>query len=159
MTGHGRRELVIGASASFRYVASRRVASRRETGERLSRKKVKNVRRLAKNVSYRALSQSWSRGGRGPHSPFGLAVSISTPVSVTSRVCSHCAVHFPSLVTAVHPSFHMASAVLPMVSMGSIVNVCPTRRVPASLFLWCRTVGPEWNSLPTPCPTNFSTTP
>ena len=27
------------------------------------------------------------------------------------------------------------------------------------MFLWCRTVGPEWNSFPTPCPTNFSTTP
>ena len=35
----------------------------------------------------------------------------------------------------------------------------PKTSTPESLFRWCRTVGPLWNSRPTPCPTNFSTTP
>ena len=53
----------------------------------------------------------------------GDAVRISTPSSVMSSVCSHCAVHLPSAVTAVHPSLHILSAVRPIVSIGSIVNV------------------------------------
>ena len=35
-------------------------------------------------------------------------VRISCPVSVTTTVCSNCAVHLRSLVSTVHPSSHMS---------------------------------------------------
>jgi len=52
-------------------------------------------------------------------------VSISTPSDVMSSVCSNWAVSRPSVVTAVHPSFHILLCVPPpRVNIGSIVNVC-----------------------------------
>ena len=46
-------------------------------------------------------------------------VSISTPSSVISNVCSNCADRLPSSVTAVQSSDHMVAFVLPMVNIGS----------------------------------------
>ena len=76
---------------------------------------------------------SHATASSGPHSPFGDAVRISTPPSTTSSVCSHCAVHFPSRVTAVHPSRHITSSVLPMVNMGSMVKVWPEMKKKVSV--------------------------
>ena len=49
----------------------------------------------------------------------------STPSSVTTSVCSYCAVRRPSAVTAVQPSGQMRSRHEPIVIIGSIVNVIP----------------------------------
>ena len=40
-------------------------------------------------------------------------------------VCSNCAVHDPSTVTAVQPSSHIVCCEAPRVSMGSTVKVIP----------------------------------
>lgn len=53
------------------------------------------------------------------------SVRISAPESVTSRVCSNCAVRRRSFVSTVHPSSHMSQDTVPSVIMGSMVNVMP----------------------------------
>ena len=63
-----------------------------------------------------------------------LAVRISTPLSVHNKVCSNCALFFPSLVTAVHPSGQVTQWWLPSLIMGSIVKVIPACIVPGVLF-------------------------
>ena len=55
----------------------------------------------------------------------GLKVSTSTPVSVTSSVCSNCAERDPSFVRTVHPSLSRSTCLWPRLIMGSIVNVIP----------------------------------
>ena len=62
----------------------------------------------------------FSRGTVGQGS-----VRISAPLSVTSTVCSNCAVRRRSVVTAVQPSCQISKSMLPRVSMGSIVKVMP----------------------------------
>ncbi len=52
-------------------------------------------------------------------------VRISAPSSVTSRVCSNCALRRLSLVTTVQPSSHMSHSCVPRQSIGSMVNVMP----------------------------------
>ncbi len=52
-------------------------------------------------------------------------VRTSTPESVTSTVCSNCAVRDPSAVTAVQPSSQISGSMLPIVIIGSMVNVIP----------------------------------
>src|SRR5664279_3905379 len=52
-------------------------------------------------------------------------VSTSAPVSVTTRVCSNCAVHDLSLVVTVQLSSQMSQSMPPMVIIGSMVNVMP----------------------------------
>ena len=59
-----------------------------------------------------------SRGNQG-------RVRTSAPDSVTSRVCSNCAVRLRSRVTTVQSSAHMSQSTVPSVSMGSIVNTMP----------------------------------
>ena len=49
----------------------------------------------------------------------------AAPVPVTRTVCSNCAVREPSAVTAVQPSSQMTGSMLPIVIMGSMVNVIP----------------------------------
>ena len=51
------------------------------------------------------------------------AVRISQPLSVTTTVCSNCALLLPSAVTEVQPSGHITSRKLPALIMGSIVKV------------------------------------
>ena len=52
-------------------------------------------------------------------------MSTSHPSRVTSTVCSNCAVREPSDVTAVHPSGQITGSMLPIVIIGSMVNVIP----------------------------------
>ena len=52
-------------------------------------------------------------------------VRTSAPDSVTSRVCSNCAVRLRSRVTTVQSSAHMSQSTVPSVSMGSIVKTIP----------------------------------
>lgn len=83
-----------------------------------------------------------------------LAVNTSTPVSVTSKVCSsdcrvsfqirysslyrpyipNCAVRLPSTVTFVQSSGQYTSRLTPKDKIGSIVNVIPGLQVPTALF-------------------------
>lgn len=68
------------------------------------------------------------------HEYFGdvgsLVVSISTPVSVTNKVCSNCAVYLPSLVACVHSSGHNTGTLLPKHIIGSIVKQWPGAIIP-----------------------------
>ena len=52
-------------------------------------------------------------------------MSTSAPSSVTSNMCSNCAVRLPSAVTAVQPSSQSKWRPLPIAIMGSIVNTMP----------------------------------
>jgi hypothetical protein len=52
------------------------------------------------------------------------ADSTSTPVSVTSSMCSNWALRLPSRVVTVHSSGHMMSPLPPSLIMGSMVNTC-----------------------------------
>ena len=58
-----------------------------------------------------------------------LSVSISTPFSVHRRVCSHCADKLLSFVTTVQSSLSVFVNRLPMLIIGSMVNVSPGIRV------------------------------
>ena len=64
-----------------------------------------------------------------------LAVSTSHPLSVTTSVCSNCADFSPSVVTLVHPSGHVESRHPPALTIGSIVNICPSFIIPTALLL------------------------
>jgi hypothetical protein len=61
-------------------------------------------------------------------------VRMSQPVSVTSSVCSNCADHKPSDVTAVQLSGHDTSRQAPSDIMGSMVKVCPAFITPTAEF-------------------------
>ncbi len=63
-----------------------------------------------------------------------LAVKTSTPFSVTSNVCSNCAVRFPSAVTLVQSSGHVLSRYDPSVIIGSMVKHIPGAASPTALF-------------------------
>ena len=54
-----------------------------------------------------------------------LRVRISTPLSVHNRVCSHCADKLLSFVTTVQSSESVFVKRLPMLIIGSMVNVSP----------------------------------
>lgn len=89
-----------------------------------------------------------------PGESANLAVRTSTPVSVTSIVCSiiieisienlapgmkaldspNCAVRFPSAVTFVQLSGQSISLFVPRVRIGSMVKVIPGLHVPTALF-------------------------
>jgi hypothetical protein len=73
-------------------------------------------------------------GTAPPGLPSNLFVKISQPSSVTSSVCSNCAVLLPSLVTLVQSSGHVLSRQLPRLIIGSIVNVIPGLHTPTALF-------------------------
>lgn len=66
--------------------------------------------------------------------PLALPVTTSTPVSVTTKVSSNCALSFPSTVTAVQSSGHCSSRQLPAFIMGSIVKLWPGFITPIALF-------------------------
>src|SRR5207248_11768385 len=56
-------------------------------------------------------------------------VRMSAPSSVTTRVCSNCAVQRRSLVTTVQPSGQVSYWYVPSVIIGSTVNVMPTSMI------------------------------
>ena len=70
-----------------------------------------------------------------PGESANLAVRTSTPSSVTSRVCSNCAVLLPSVVTLVQSSGQVLSLCVPRVIMGSMVKHMPGFASPTALFL------------------------
>ena len=72
------------------------------------------------------LARGRANGADGLTLP-GPAVSTSTPSSVTSTVCSNCAVRLPSAVTAVQPSSQSLCCQVPSVIIGSMVKVMPGR--------------------------------
>lgn len=64
-----------------------------------------------------------------------LAVNTSTPVSVTSRVCSNCADGAPVTVTLVQSSGQVVSREAGVaVIIGSMVKVIPGANRPTALF-------------------------
>ena len=78
-------------------------------------------------------SKSFQKQSAGLDS--SLAVSTSHPLSVTTSVCSNCADFSPSVVTLVHPSGHVESRHPPALTIGSIVNICPSFIIPTALLL------------------------
>ena len=54
---------------------------------------------------------------------------MSTPVSVTQIVCSHCAERVLSAVITVQPSDSSLVLWVPILIMGSIVNTMPGSRI------------------------------
>src|SRR5664280_354721 len=52
-------------------------------------------------------------------------VKISASPSVTSTVCSKCALGAPSADTTVQPSLNITTSLAPALIMGSIANVIP----------------------------------
>lgn len=72
-----------------------------------------------RNKNYESI---WSRKCGLPW-PAPLAVRTSTPVSVTIIVCSNCADHLPSVVTAVQSSGHRASFQTPVTSNNEFQDI------------------------------------
>src|SRR5882724_10062413 len=52
-------------------------------------------------------------------------VKISASPSVTSTVCSKCALGAPSADTTVHPSLNITTSLAPALIIGSMANVMP----------------------------------
>src|SRR5262249_33396268 len=52
-------------------------------------------------------------------------VKISASSSVTSTVCSKCALGWPSALTTVQPSLSICTSLTPALIIGSIANVIP----------------------------------
>src|SRR5690606_5460422 len=68
---------------------------------------------------------NWAATIAGGGGAFSDKVSTSTPVSVMTMVCSHCAERLRSLVTIVHPSGSSEIAALPALIIGSMVKIIP----------------------------------
>ena len=125
-TGSSARKRRLSSSCAWR--SSSRQAAGAPSGRQLRRQAreqrpgVRAGRLLGPLCDLRASPSRRRASVRAPSAP---SVSTSTPASVTSTVCSHCADSEWSLVMTVQPSGSSRTWRLPAFTIGSMVKVMP----------------------------------